>query len=316
MIATVRLNTPWSIPLHLFGAGHPMIIPFAVALGVDMFDSASYILYARDNRLMTETRTYRLEELEYMPCSTPICVKYSPKELLEMPKNERVRLLALHNLYVLAATIRQVRQAIREGRLWELIEEKSKAHPSLLRALKTITKYRDYIAQHSPRIKGGKAKGIFIYAPESAAHPRILQHVEMTIRRYKRPRLYETAILIPASNSYKPFTRAPLYRWVKRHREGHIVGYTLALGPIPEELAETYPLSQHESSCIAYTELVEETVNRLTNYIISQSYLRVEIYACKSLEWSVKVAQNLYRKLIEEHGMEASMETVDECDKA
>jgi 7-cyano-7-deazaguanine tRNA-ribosyltransferase len=33
-IAAARQNMPADRPLHLFGAGHPMMFPFAVALGV------------------------------------------------------------------------------------------------------------------------------------------------------------------------------------------------------------------------------------------------------------------------------------------
>jgi len=46
MIISAKKSIPSSKPLHLFGAGHPMTIPLAVALGCDTFDSASYILYA------------------------------------------------------------------------------------------------------------------------------------------------------------------------------------------------------------------------------------------------------------------------------
>ena len=55
MIATVKRLIP-SKPIHLFGAGHPLTIPLAVALGCDTFDSASYMLYARDNRYMVRDR--------------------------------------------------------------------------------------------------------------------------------------------------------------------------------------------------------------------------------------------------------------------
>ena len=47
MIITAKKQMPDSVPLHLFGAGHPMTIPLAVALGCDTFDSASYMLYAK-----------------------------------------------------------------------------------------------------------------------------------------------------------------------------------------------------------------------------------------------------------------------------
>ena len=67
MIVAAKKNIPTSIPLHLFGAGHPLTIPLAVALGCDTFDSASYILYAKHDRVITEDGTRRLDELEYFP---------------------------------------------------------------------------------------------------------------------------------------------------------------------------------------------------------------------------------------------------------
>ncbi|MEM4900302.1 MAG: tRNA-guanine transglycosylase, partial [Thermofilum sp.] len=35
LVMTARLNLPWGAPLHLFGAGHPMMLALAVAMGVD-----------------------------------------------------------------------------------------------------------------------------------------------------------------------------------------------------------------------------------------------------------------------------------------
>jgi len=315
MIAMVRRILPRTVPLHLFGAGHPMIIPYAVALGVDMFDSASYILYARDNRIMTATRTYKLEELEYMPCESPICVKYTPQELLEMPKEERVRLIATHNLYVLASTLNQVKQAIREGRLWELLEERSKAHPSLYRAFHKIVRHSDYMVAYTPRVKGGKAKGIFIYGVESLYHPRVLQHIRMLRERYRRPKGKQKIALIPVLEEYKPFTRSPLYLALrnKLHEEVHIVGYITSIAVIPEELAETYPLSQFETSSIDYKEVIGETASRILKYILDGGYKEVHIYACMELSWSTRLAETLYRALSAGGDVAVTLELLDTC---
>ena len=38
MIMAARRAVPYSVPLHLFGAGHPLTMPMAVALGCDPFD--------------------------------------------------------------------------------------------------------------------------------------------------------------------------------------------------------------------------------------------------------------------------------------
>ena len=91
MIIAAKKNIPTSIPLHLFGAGHPLTIPLAVALGCDTFDSASYMLYAKHDRVITDDGTRRLDELEYFPFDCEVSSKYKPKELLGMKKEETNR---------------------------------------------------------------------------------------------------------------------------------------------------------------------------------------------------------------------------------
>ncbi|ASJ10732.1 tRNA-guanine(15) transglycosylase [Thermococcus sp. P6] len=142
-------------PVHLFGAGHPMIFAMAVAMGVDLFDSASYVLYARDDRYMTPEGTKRLEELEYFPCSCPVCSRHTPQELREMPKEERTRLLALHNLWVIREELNRVKQAVREGTLWELVDERARGHPKLFAAYKRLLEYREYLEKNEPVTKPG-----------------------------------------------------------------------------------------------------------------------------------------------------------------
>ncbi|MBO8175721.1 MAG: tRNA guanosine(15) transglycosylase TgtA [Thermococcus sp.] len=140
-------------PVHLFGAGHPMIFALAVAMGIDLFDSASYALYAKDDRYLTPEGTKHLSELEYFPCSCPVCSRYTPQELREMPKEERVKLLALHNLWVIREELNRVKQAIKEGELWRLVDERSRSHPKLFSAYKRLLEYRDYLEENEPITK-------------------------------------------------------------------------------------------------------------------------------------------------------------------
>ena len=140
IIATVKRTIP-SKPIHLFGAGHPLTIPLAVALGCDTFDSASYVLYARDNRYMHQNGTSRLEDLIYFSCQCPVCTSYTPTELLGTPWDKRIDELAKHNLYVLRAEVLAVKQAIRDGRLWEYVTQKARAHPKLTEAVMNFSRY-------------------------------------------------------------------------------------------------------------------------------------------------------------------------------
>jgi 7-cyano-7-deazaguanine tRNA-ribosyltransferase len=291
MVYRARLALPPSKPLHLFGAGHPMILPFVVALGVDLFDSASYIIYARDGRYMTLSRTYRLEDLDYFPCSCPVCLRYQPRELLEMPYHERVRLLAKHNLFVLHQAVNEVRVAIREGRLWELLEERSRAHPSLYRAFRMFRRYIDYLERNAPRVKAGEVHGLFLYGLESTWRPEIVRH-----RRYVRtrvPRRSNVLTLVPLDVDDKPLTSSRIYLRLKHMLEGDVAGYVPYLVLVPIELSETYPLSQFEAPRNPSSEVIDDLVQELTAYIQAKGYSKVIIYWSEKLDWSYNVAKRV-----------------------
>jgi len=48
VIKQAREIVPTDIPLHLYGAGDPVELPFYIAMGCDVFDSSSFVHYARD----------------------------------------------------------------------------------------------------------------------------------------------------------------------------------------------------------------------------------------------------------------------------
>jgi 7-cyano-7-deazaguanine tRNA-ribosyltransferase len=86
--------------VHLFGAGHPMMLALAVALGCDLFDSAAYALYAKDGRYMTVDGTFHIGQLQHLPCACPVCSRYSAREIAGADEATRTKLIAEHNLYV------------------------------------------------------------------------------------------------------------------------------------------------------------------------------------------------------------------------
>ena len=252
MVMAARLNTPPDRPLHLFGAGHPMTFSLAVALGCDMFDSAAYAIYARDGRYMMENGTYRLEELNYFPCSCPVCARREPSDLLEMPKEERERLLALHNLYVCSREVRAIRQAIREGSLWEHLSIRSRSHPSLARALKKLACYSDIIEKCSPT---SRKKGIFIFSPLDMHRPEVVRFKQRLLKRFKPPST-EILLLMPYTTG-RPFSRSREHDellgslaelGMELAKKVHVCLFGLPFGIVPLELDQLHPLSQHEFS--------------------------------------------------------------------
>ncbi len=208
-------------PVHLFGAGHPMMFSLAVALGCDLFDSASYALYAKEGRYMTARGTYHIEQLQHLPCSCPVCSSYNVRELMKSEMKEE--LLASHNLFVTFEEIREVKQAIHEGSLWELVEYRCRGHPKLLSGLMhTLSQHSGWIEEFQPL-----SRSTFFYSgPESSLRPEVLRHK----KRLKNLNLKGKVLV-----KNQKLDNEDDFDWV--------LDFKPPFGPYPVELKETYPLN-------------------------------------------------------------------------
>jgi 7-cyano-7-deazaguanine tRNA-ribosyltransferase len=229
---------PADKPVHLFGAGHPMMFALAVALGCDIFDSAAYFLYARDGRYITPTGTLKLGEMRTLPCQCPICSSHSLGELKS--SDDHVRLLALHNLHVTVREIKIVKEAIWSGGLWELVEQRCRAHPMLLNALRILKEYP--LERYEPL---SKPSAFFYSGPESLNRPEVKRHQK------RLPRIQSPAKkLLLISSSIK----TPQKSTFGSNVEYQVCYVSAVLGIIPSEIEEAYPLRQH-----IYPETLDET---------------------------------------------------------
>ena len=277
MIMTAKMNLPLDRPLHLFGAGHPFMFALAVALGCDLFDSAAYAIYARQNRYMTENGTYRLNELDYFPCTCPKCAQATPKQALELPQKEREVFLAEHNLYVCSAELKRIKQAIKDGRLWEHLEMRAHAHPALLQAVKKLGKYEEYIEKHSPATK---KSGLFFFNSLSLMRPEVVHYRKNLKARYTKPKQAEILLLAPQSQK-KPFHTSNTYKQItktlsqQQTNKIHICFYAAPFGVIPIELDEVYPLSQHETAMPLDKETIAYVANQVADYVNRTNYKTV-----------------------------------------
>ena len=162
MILISKKHIPPSRPVHLFGAGHPAILPYFVALGIDLFDSASYALFAKDDRYLTPQKTYRLETLTELPCKCRVCEKHTANELRSMVQKQREKLLAEHNLSVLAEELSRIRLAIYQGTLWDLLQNRMHSHPQIFDAFRWMLRRARYLAKYSP-ITTPSVSGLFAF---------------------------------------------------------------------------------------------------------------------------------------------------------
>ena len=138
MLATIG-ELPPERPRHMFGCGHPMLFSMLIALGADLFDSAAYALFARDDRLLSPQGTYRLNDLHAWPELVPCIVNWTPEEVRKLDDDERTTLLAKYNLEVTLAELSRCKQAVFEGTIWQLAEQRSHQHPALREAFLWLT---------------------------------------------------------------------------------------------------------------------------------------------------------------------------------
>lgn len=277
MIMAAKTSLPIEKPLHLFGAGHPFMFSLAVASGCDLFDSAAYAIYAREDRYMTEQGTYKLGNLEYFPCSCPKCTKADPEEIKQMPKSKKQTFLAEHNLFVCQAEIKRVKQALREGRMWELLQMRAHAHPKLFHALSRLRKYEEYLEKHTPVTK---KRGIFFFNSADLVRPEVVRHRKRLTQRYSPPKEAKIGLLMPQTQT-KPSHKSKSFQEVTKvlqkvfgeHLDKiHVCFYAAPFGIIPIELDEVYPLSQHETVLPSDRETIQYVARQVENYIKRTNY--------------------------------------------
>ncbi len=198
-ILTAKQQLPLSKPVHLFGAGHPLIFSLAVLLGIDLFDSAYYALAAKRGKYLLQTgHSFNINEMRDVACTCPVCTSYSIREFTE-------RELALHNLYVIAEELKTIKQAIYEKRLWELVEQRIRSHPSMIKAYLELRKYKKFLDKFEP---ASRLKGTFYFDDLSTIRPTF----RLAARKARRVKSKRT------------------FRWLKYD--------------IPHELRYTYPFAQ------------------------------------------------------------------------
>ncbi|TGC09850.1 tRNA guanosine(15) transglycosylase TgtA [Methanolobus halotolerans] len=241
VIAASKKGLDPAAPVHLFGAGHPMMFALAVALGCDLFDSAAYALYAKDRRYITSRGTFHVDNLKYLPCSCPVCMNHSAEELNKA--HNCTELLARHNLYVTFQEVRVVKQAIWEGNLLELVEQRCRSHPRMLEALKRMYTYSDWLEKVDPA-----SKSTFFYCgPESSRRPEVLRFANHLDRFTIRG-----SALIRSS---------PPGRADKEY--DNVLVFKPPFGAYPQELVEIYPLNAEVVRTPDYESLEQAYLNTI-----------------------------------------------------
>jgi 7-cyano-7-deazaguanine tRNA-ribosyltransferase len=294
MIAAAKKIIP-AKPVHLFGAGHPLTIPLAIALGCDMFDSASYMLYAKDGRYMTPNATMRLDELSYLPCQCKVCSEHSIQELKGLEKEQRIIAIAKHNLHVLKAEVDSVKQSILDGRLWEYVMQKARAHPKLMEAARLFSDL--------PMLESGtplfKEKAIYFYEPVDQHRPEAKRYRKMVSQfKSKKRRL----VLCPETDIHPFYSTRQFKEALKRHPDAQVCSYNPFLGIIPAEVSDVFPAAHNIITRSSYSQSLYPTfVQSLKDFVAGNRFDEVILVNADAFIEAAAIEAGVTVRLASEH---------------
>ena len=244
-------------PVHMFGCGHPLLFPLAIALGADIFDSAAYAIFARDGRLLTPDGTVKLADIVEWPISSKALFGTTPELVRSMDKEVRTRLLAQHNLEISQVELARCREAIRSGKIWQLAEQRSHSSPHLREAFVWLQDQMDdpddgpvgeailrLIASCDPLRGGGEPLG-----DDIEFRPHILHLQALLATRWRAPGSWwdsstgspKRVVLIEGAS---PPWRDSAIHTVIQHlilEPRSVVMITTPIGPIPFTLEDLSP---------------------------------------------------------------------------
>jgi queuine tRNA-ribosyltransferase len=130
ILAHTAPRLPADKPRYLMGMGTPEDLIEAVAAGVDMFDCVLPTRNARNGWLFTRSGDIRIRNARYRDdlaplderCGCHTCRNYTRAYLYHLDKTKEIlgaRLNTLHNLHYYQELMRELREAIENGRLAE-----------------------------------------------------------------------------------------------------------------------------------------------------------------------------------------------------
>lgn len=238
VIINSKINAGFSKPVHLFGGGHPMFMSMAILLGVDMFDSASYVKYARDGRMLFSDGSRELSRISSLPRWSPIYGKATVQELKEMDQKERSRMLSIHNLGAIFNELHEIRERIFQQTLWQYVESKARSHPYLFKAYKRILEYSEILEKFEDLSK----KSSFFFFDQYTNRTPYIQRLDSFSHRIQQTSEKEPVIL--GEEHWHPGRpHQEKFKSVYEH-SGRPFFLHWQDSLVPLELDETYPVEQ------------------------------------------------------------------------
>lgn len=312
-----------STPIHIFGiTGN--LIPLLAYLGVDTFDSSSYVQNARSLKYL-DPDTHRLRpilEMDQLTCDCIICREVNLRDLQEgltsisekrkplpngLYKSKYYADIALHNLEMDYRIVQETHQAIQAGNLAECLIRYSKQFPRLCESL-------DILAKEDIKLKIGSTRATYpiLSIPLSAAPERTISleytsdSFNIVLNGYRPPKEKRILLIIPCSGG-KPYSESRSHKLVTERLVQALGNKSLLIhkvtlsglyGPVPEEY-------ERESAVLNYDFRLDPANESQIEIVASRLRTYLERYSHHYIACIGYATSRSYRTVIEKAARQA-----------
>jgi 7-cyano-7-deazaguanine tRNA-ribosyltransferase len=152
-------------------------------------------------------------------------------------------------LHAIKLEVDKVKQAIYEGRLWEYVLKKARAHPKLYEMTEILINNSESLSISTPKFK---EKAIFLYDKDDQYRPEVRSY-HTIVRRFKTKK---NILIITKEPKIKPGYLSQDYFALKRKFKNiesiQVCYYNPQLGLIPNEISDIFPAAHHETARVVF----------------------------------------------------------------
>ena len=264
--------------------GDPASISLLTYMGVDLVDSFSAVMAARNETLLFSTGSFHKNKLRELPCTCPACINHSKAS--DMGYDD----ILAHNYHSLSTELKRVRNAIRTGSLRELVETRVRARPSLSAMLRILDlKHYPYLEKRTPMVR---KQALIATTKDALTRPEVRRFQERAIQRYMKPTSTKVLLLLPCS-AKKPYSFSKSHTLFRERllalRNPFVVHEMILTSPlalVPRELELTYPASAYDITVTGHWDEDEKKMIRtlLQEYFEKNTYDTVIMHLPAALQ--------------------------------
>jgi archaeosine synthase len=241
-LVRARQDAGYDNLLYTPGLGEPMDLAVLAYSGVDVFDSVACSHAAARGRFLAGEGSFEARGRVEPECVCPGCDGQAPADLDETS-------LRRHNQWAARQELGRVRNAIRTGRLRELVEMRVRAHPERVALLRRLDARHDFFEERTPV---ESQSPVWATTKESLGRPEVVRFQRRVRERYRPPARARVLLLLPCSarkpygvsQSHRRFHDAVWRAGASSLTEEWIV--TSPMGVVPRALERVWPVAQYD----------------------------------------------------------------------